>query len=147
MKKLFPTFPFQDYSSKLKPRSSLTPDDVDCQSSADAIATNSKATTATRLPNRIHSTSFVNYLPFVNRDAQCAHLIQRLQDQYLCCRGARPMDFEHVKRAFNVIYSAGAPGIGKFKCHCASAGSPLQLCTYAYISVHRLITMIWTQVD
>ncbi len=102
VQKHFPSFSFQADVSKRKPRSSLTP--VQCESSDIAAAS---------LPDRIEFTQFHSYLPFVNRDAQCEQLILELEKQYLLFHSSIPHNFDSVIKKFEMVYSAGAPGIGK----------------------------------
>jgi hypothetical protein len=104
---LFPSFSPQTYASNKKPRLSLNPFELQTgESSSVAVPS---------LPSPIEYGTFYQYLPFVNRDAQCKQLIRELQKQYTRCFGARGHSYDYFKKTFPMIYSAGAPGIGKFK--------------------------------
>jgi len=64
---------------------------------------------------------FGSYLKFVNREQQCEALVTHLQSSYLTFRqrvqtplAERAGPGEYLK-AMQVVYSAGAPGIGKVR--------------------------------
>jgi hypothetical protein len=64
---------------------------------------------------------FGSYLKFVNRELQCQALVMHLQSSYLTFRqrfdtppAERAGPGEYLK-AMQVVYSAGAPGIGKVR--------------------------------
>jgi len=96
---------------------------VDCRDDAD-FSRRSGRRSLTRhsaaLPHRgIPAAEFGSYLKFVNREQECEALVTHLQTCYLSFvqRVQRPLAAraepgEYLK-AMHVIYSAGAPGIGK----------------------------------
>ncbi len=65
------------------------------------------------LPRTISSAMFGSYIKFVNRTAQCNDLRDELHQTYLKYTYQKREQAPEYIRSINVVFSAGAPGIGQ----------------------------------
>jgi hypothetical protein len=65
------------------------------------------------LPPTISSALFGSYIKFVNRTPQCNDLRDELRQTYLKYTRQKQEQAPEYLRSINVIFSAGAPGIGQ----------------------------------